>query len=139
LGIRIAARRSKISRPQTKLVSWKDLEVWQVAHRLVLRVYEISREFPNEERYRLADQVCRSAASIPSNIAEGKGRSSRKEYVQFLTFARGSVEEVKYQLLLARDLGYVHEGTYAEISAGYDQVGRMLNGLIRSLKSQSRV
>lgn len=121
-----------------KVGSWRDLEVWKVAHGLVLKVYETTRQFPSEERFRLADQLCRAAASIPTNIAEGKGRNSLKEYLQFLTVARGSVEEVKYQLLLARDLGYVNEEAYTETSTGYDQVGRMLNGLIRSLKSHAR-
>ena len=112
--------------------------MWKVAHGLVLKVYETTRQFPSEERFRLADQLCRAAASIPTNIAEGKGRNSLKEYLQFLTVARGSVEEVKYQLLLARDLGYVNEEAYTETSTGYDQVGKMLNGLIRSLKSHAR-
>ncbi len=101
-------------------------------------MYEISREFPTEERFRLTDQLCRVAASIPSNIAEGKGRSSLREYLQFLAIARGSVEEVKYQLLLARDLGYVNEATYTKMTVGYDQVGKMLNGLMKSLKSRMR-
>ncbi len=118
--------------------SWRDLEVWKAAHGLVLKVYETTRQFPTEERFRLADQLCRAAASVPTNIAEGKGRGSLKEYLQFLTVARGSVEEVKYQLLLARDLGYVNEEAYSETSKNYDQVGKMLNGLIRSLKSHAK-
>ncbi len=118
--------------------SWRDLEVWKAAHGLVLKVYETTRQFPTEERFRLADQLCRAAASVPTNIAEGKGRGSLKEYLQFLTVARGSVEEVKYQLLLARDLGYVNEEAYSETSKSYDQVGKMLNGLIRSLKSHAK-
>lgn len=115
--------------------SWRDLEVWQVAHRLVLKVYEITRDFPAEERFRLTDQLCRAAVSVPTNIAEGKGRMSLREYLQFLSIARGSVEEVKYLLLLGRDLGYIRESSYSELLSGYDQVGRMLNGLMRSLRS----
>ena len=130
--------RGEIVQEEKRIESWQDLDVWQAAHRLALKIYEVSREFPSEERFRLTDQLCRGAVSIPSNIAEGKGRSSLKEYLQFLTVARGSVEEVKYQLLLARDLGYLNEGTYGEISAGYDETGKMLNGLIRSLKSHVR-
>lgn len=118
--------------------SWRDLEVWRRAHDLVLKVYEISRQFPNEERFRLTDQLCRGAASIPSNIAEGKGRASVREYLQFLAVARGSVEEVKYQLLLAHDLGYMNDGTYSEMTEAYDRVGKMLNGLMNSLKSRMR-
>lgn len=121
-----------------RVETWKDLEVWQCGHGLVLKIYEITRQFPSEERFRLTDQLCRASISIPMNIAEGKGRGSLKEYIQFLTVARGSVEEVKYQLLLARDLGYLDEESYTETSKGYDQVGKMLNGLIRSLKSHAK-
>lgn len=125
----------QIAEKQRQVESWKDLEVWQVAHQLVLKVYKITRDFPTEERFRLTDQLCRAAASVPTNIAEGKGRSSLKEYLQFLSIARGSVEEVKYHLLLARDLGYVDDGTYGEMAEGYDHVGRMLNKLISSLRT----
>ena len=117
-----------------KVNSFEDLEVWQNAHRLVLKTYEITKQFPPDERYRLVDQLCRAAASIPTNIAEGKGRASLKEYLQFLAVARGSVEEVKYQLLLARDLRYVNEATYGEMANGYDHVGKMVNKLILSLR-----
>jgi len=118
-----------------KVETWKDLQVWQLAHRLVLRVYEMANRFPSEERFRLTDQLCKAAISIPTNIAEGKGRNSLREYLQFLYIARGSVEEVKYLLLLARDLGYMDEAGYAEVINGYNQVGKMLNKLIRSLRS----
>ena len=123
------------NRLKAGIESWKDLEVWQVAHRLVLMVYDITRNFPSEERFRLTDQLCRAAVSVPTNIAEGKGRVSLREYLQFLSIARGSVEEVKYLLLLGRDLAYISESSYSELLNGYDQVGRMLNGLMGSLRS----
>lgn len=126
----------EITKDGNQVESWRDLEVWQVAHRLVLRVYKMTRHFLGEERFRLTDQLCRAAASIPTNIAEGKGRSSLKEYLQFLSIARGSLEEVKYLLLLAKDLRYTDGASYTEVADGYDQVGRMLNGLMRSLKSR---
>jgi four helix bundle protein len=72
---------------------------------------------------------------VPTNIAEGKGRSSLKEYLQFLSVARGSVEEVKYQLLLARDLAYLNEKSYGELAGDYDRVGKMLNNLMSSLRT----
>jgi four helix bundle protein len=122
---------------QESVESWRKLEVWRYAHQLVLRVYELTRCFPTEEKYRLVDQLCRAASSIPTNIAEGKGRSSTKEYLHFLAIARGSIEEVKYLLLLSHDLGYTSETLYFEISNEYDRVGRMLNGLIRSLKQRT--
>src|SRR5581483_125364 len=115
--------------------SWKDLEVWQKAHQLVLEVYRLTKVFPSEERYRLVDQLCRASASIPTNIAEGKGRNSLKEYLQFLSIAKGSIEETKYLLLLSRDLGYLDEPTYYSISDNYDEIARMINGLINSLRT----
>jgi four helix bundle protein len=125
-------------KPKTQQLSpvttWKDLEVWKVSHSAVLRVYELTKAFPAEERYRLIDQICRAAASVPANIAEGKGRNSLKEYLQFLSIARGSVEEVKYFLLLARDLNYLREQDYDELSVTYDHIGKMLNGLMSSLR-----
>ena len=115
--------------------SWKDLEVWQVAHSLVLKVYKITGNFPSDERFRLTDQICRAAASIPTNIVEGKGRKPLKEYLQFLSIARGSAEEVKYLLLLAKDLNYLEKIYYDEMAEGYDRVSKMLNKLIGSLRT----
>jgi four helix bundle protein len=114
--------------------SWKDLEVWKASHSLVVKVYEITKGFPNDERFRLTDQICRAATSVPTNVAEGKGRNSLREYLQFLSIARGSVEEVKYLLLLCKDLGYISGSTYAALTEEYDHVGRMLNGLMKSLR-----
>ena len=117
-----------------KIESWKDLEVWKLSHALVLQVYKITKNFPADERFRLTDQLTRSAASVPTNIAEGKGRNALKEYLYFLSIAKGSVEETKYLLLLSKDLGYVSPALFAELSDGYDQVSKMLNGLSRSLR-----
>jgi four helix bundle protein len=111
-----------------------NLKVWESAHNLVLKIYKITKEFPDEERYRLTDQLCRSSASVPANIIEGRARKTTKEYLQFLYTARGSVAETKYHLLLAKDLGYLEGFEYNKIVSGYDEVGRMLNGLITSLK-----
>ena len=122
------------SQDPTRITTWKDLGVWKSAHSAVLRIYALTKSFPSEERYRLVDQLCRAAASVPANIAEGKGRNSLREYLQFLSIARGSVEEVKYFLLLAKDLSYLSQQDYAELSDTYDQVGKMLNGLMSSLR-----
>jgi len=122
--------------PRAEIQSWKDLEVWKLAHIAVLRIYEITKNFPSEERFRLIDQLCRAAASVPANIAEGKGRSSLREYLQFLSIARGSVEEVKYFLLLARDLKYLEQQDYDGIVDDYNRVGKMLNGLMTSLSTR---
>ena len=122
--------------PKPRVDGWKDLEVWKVAHGAVLRVYAATKTFPSDERFRLTDQLCRAAASVPANIAEGKGRTSLRGYLQFLSIARGSVEEVKYFLLLARDLKYLEEDDYEGINSEYDHVGKMLNGLMNSLRSR---
>lgn len=117
-----------------KVESWKDLEVWKLSHALVLRVYEISKQFPVDEKFRLTDQICRAAASVPTNIAEGKGRNSLREYLHFLSIARGSIEETKYLLLLSKDLSYMSPELFTELSDGYDQVSRMVSGLSKSLR-----
>ena len=109
------------------------LLAWQKSHELVLKIYEITKEFPREEQFGLTSQIRRAAVSIPSNIVEGKARGSNKEYKRFLLVARGSLEEVKYQLLLAKDLKYINEQTYKEIYKNMDEVGRLLGGLINKL------
>jgi len=91
----------------TKVKSWNDLKVLNKAHELVLQIYKITKDYPNDEKYRLIDQICRAASSVPTNIAEGHGRKTKKEFIQFLTISRGSVEEVKYLLLLSKDLNFI--------------------------------
>ena len=108
--------------------------VWQKAHAAVLDVYRATRSFPSDERFRLSDQLCRSAASVPTNIAEGKGRGSRAEFRQFLVIARGSIEETRYLLLLSRDLGFMTVETYTDLEHRYTEVSKMTNALLRSLK-----
>jgi four helix bundle protein len=117
-----------------KIQSWHDLLVWQKAHAATLEVYRITRAFPADERYRLTDQLCRAAASVPTNIAEGKGRGSLAEFRQFLIIARGSTEETRYLLLLAKDLGLLSLEVYASLEAKYTEVSKMTNALLRSLK-----
>jgi four helix bundle protein len=116
--------------------SFEELKVWQEAHKLVIKIYKITDSFPREERYRLTSQLCRSAASIPANIADGQARQTTKEYLQFLYTARGSIAETKYHLILTRDLGYIENSFYNEIITSYNKVGKMLNALINSLKKR---
>ena len=108
------------------------LIVWQKSHALVLKIYEASKGFPNDELFGLTSQLRRACVSVPSNIVEGKARGSTKEYKRFLLIARGSLEEAKYQWLLARDLHYIDEQQYKEIFSNMDEVGRLLGGLIKS-------
>ncbi|MFA9559316.1 four helix bundle protein [Evansella sp. AB-rgal1] len=111
------------------------LIVWQKSHALVLEIYEITKGFPKEELFGLTSQIRRAAVSIPSNIVEGKARGSNKEYRRFLLMARGSLEEVKYQLLLAKDLHYIEVNRYNGILYIADEVGKMINGILRKLGS----
>lgn len=117
-----------------KIKSWNDLKVLKKAHELVIKIYEVTKKYPKEEKYRLIDQICRASSSVPTNIAEGQGRKSKKEFIHFLTISRGSIEEVKYLLLLSKDLNFISLEIYQELIDGYDQVGKMLNGLINSLR-----
>ena len=115
---------------------FEKLTVWQKAHELVVSIYKITKKFPQEEKFRLTDQLCRSASSIPANIVEGNARKYTKEYLQFLNTAFASLQETKYHLLLAKDLEYLSPTQYNETINLADEVGRLISGLIRSLKSK---
>ncbi len=110
------------------------LEVWKKAHQLVLEVYELTKSFPNDEKYALTSQLKRSAVSVPSNIIEGQSRHYKKEFIQFLYIAKGSLAEMEYQLFLAKDLKYIDEKAYQKISPLITSVSMMLNKLVSSLK-----
>ena len=114
--------------------SWKELEVWRKAHGLVLEIYRLTARFPSAERFRLTDQLCRAAASVAANIVEGQSRQTTKEYIHFLYNARGSLEETRYHLLLAKDLELLDSDVYASLEKEYETVSKMLNGLIQSLR-----
>ena len=113
--------------------SYRDLRVWNTAISLVLEVYRITESFPNAERFGLTSQLRRAAISVPSNIAEGNARSTRGEYKNFLSIARGSVVEVEVQLTLAERLGYVESPVLADALDHCDAVSRMLTNLKRAL------
>jgi len=113
--------------------SFDKLLVWQRAHSLVLKIYEVTNSFPKEEIWGLTSQIRRAAVSVPSNIVEGKARGSRKDFKRFLLIARGSLEEVKYQSLLAKELKYMNEEQYEEITVMIEDVGRLLGGMIRKV------
>jgi len=115
-------------------MQWKDLEVWKKAHSLVLEMYKMTSKFPQHERYGLVDQLRRAAYSVPANIVEGQSRNSTKEYLQFLYNARGSLEETRYFLLLARDLKYIEVENYKSFESNCENISKMLNGLIKSLR-----
>ena len=112
----------------------QDMDVFKLSHFLTLEIYKLTEKFPSEEKFGLSIQMRRSAYSIPINIVEGASRLSRKEYKQFVGIARGSAGEITYQLLLSRDLGYLTELDYTILKERYDRVGKMLTGLIKTLK-----
>lgn len=114
--------------------SHKDLKVWQKAVDLALEVYRGTRCFPRDELYGLTSQIRRAAVSVPSNIAEGKGKSSDKELVLFLYHARGSLLEVETQLLIAQRLRYLDEGSAVLLLGLTEELAKMLNALINALK-----
>ncbi len=111
----------------------ENLLVWQKSHALVLNIYEITKDFPKEESFGLTSQMRRAATSIPCNIVEGKARGSNKEFKRFLLIARGSLEELKYQIVLSRDLNYINEKKHNILIESAKEVGRLLAGLIKSL------
>ncbi len=114
--------------------NWRNLLVWQKAHQAVPLVYRATKQFPPDERYRLINQLCRSSASVPTTIAEGKGRGPAAEFRQFLIIARGSTDETRYLLLLAKDPGYLPAAEYLELESQYTEVSKMLNALLRTLR-----
>jgi four helix bundle protein len=102
---------------------------------LIVRVfkYEITKDFPRDELFGLTSKIRKVAVSVPSNIVEGNARGSNKEYKRFLLIVRGSLEELKYQLLLARDLRYIDQQKYKEVFNNMNEVGILLGGLIKIL------
>jgi four helix bundle protein len=116
------------------LRSYRDLLVWQKAVELAVLIYRLTEGFPKREIYGLASQIRRAGVSVPSNIAEGYGRGSRKEYLQFLSIAQGSLKELETQTILAQRLGYATASQAESILFDSEIVGKMLGGLIRSLR-----
>jgi four helix bundle protein len=106
-----------------KTNSYKDLVVWQKAHKLVLNIYRISQKFPKEELYGLTSQIRRAAVSIPANIAEGYGRKGTKDKLRFYNISLASLNEVNYYLILINDLKY--EET-SEFIMDVEEIGKML-------------
>ncbi len=109
----------------------RTLKVWKDSRALVIHIYRATDHFPREERFGLAEQMRKAASSIPSNIAEGHGRWTRRDCRSFLFIARGSVYELDTQLYLAEDLGWISAEEAGALRDHTDEIARMLNGLIR--------
>lgn len=114
---------------------FRELIVWQKAHHLVLNIYKVTGSFPDPEKFGLVSQMRRSAASIPTNIAEGCVKSSDADFARFLSISLGSASELEYQLLLAHDLAYIASDEYQRLNHNVNEVKRILIAFIRKLKS----
>jgi four helix bundle protein len=115
--------------------SYRDLKVWQLAMDLAELCYRTTRRFPKDELYGMTSQIRRAAASVPANIAEGHGRNSRGEYIQFLRVAQGSLKELETHLLLAQRVGLTDENAVVPTLNKSETLGKMLRALIRSLEA----
>jgi four helix bundle protein len=117
---------------------YRTLDAWQRAHQLTLAVYRATASYPASERYGLTAQTRRAVTSIPSNSAEGAGRDSDRDFARFVAVAAASSNETEYQLLLARDLGYVTDGTFRAITLEISRVRSMLTRLRQSLAANTK-
>ena len=115
--------------------NYKEIEVWQKSVSLALQVCKLTSHFPDTEKFGLSLQMRRAASSVPANIAEGWGRGSTKEYIQFLPIARGSLMELETHSLIVHHLQYLNDENLHHSQAGIETIGKMLNALIRSLRA----
>ena len=119
------------------MADFRQLKVWQKAHEVTLDVYRVTQQFPKSELYGLTSQMRRAAISIGSNIAEGRGRDGDGEFRRFIQIACGSVAELEYQLLVAKDLGYAPTAECENLNSRLAEVSRMLVSLRESVRSAS--
>jgi len=108
--------------------------VWQKSHSLTLDIYQITKKFPSDEKYGLISQLRRAAYSVPSNIVEGHTRNSTKEFVHFLSIAQGSLNELKYFLILSRDLNFINIDEFNDLTKKVDEISKMLFTMKEKLK-----
>jgi four helix bundle protein len=119
----------------TKIKDFTDLKTWQESHKLVVLIYKKTESFPAKETFSLIDQMRRAATSITSNIAEGFGRQTYKEKVQFFYLAQGSLIELKNQLIIAKDVDYLLKDDYTQLFNQANEAHQLLQGLIKKSKS----
>ena len=118
------------------MVNYKNYKVWSKSHDLVLKIYRCTKKFPPEERYNLTSQINRAAVSIPTNIAEGCGRDTQKDFLRFLHISSGSAFELEYLILLSADLNFLSEEDFKELSKEIEEVKKMLFALINKIKAE---
>ena len=112
----------------------EELDVFKLSHLLALEVFQLTKTLPGEEKFGLISQMRRAAYSVPMNLMEGSHRLSSKEYRPFVGMARGSAGEMKYQLLLVKDLKYISDESYSQLLPEYERVSQMLTKLAKSLE-----
>lgn len=115
-----------------KIKSFEELTVWQKSHHLVLEIYKITKNYPKDERFALVSQMRRSSISVPANIAEGFGKRGKNNKINFYNIAQGSLDEIRYYVILSKDLGYINNHSY--LIKDIDEIGKMLNGMISSIR-----
>lgn len=113
--------------------NFRELKVWQKGIELVKEVYSVTSKFPNTEQYVLVQQICRAVVSIPSNIAEGSGRKTKKDFEHFLSISLGSSFELETQLIISLELGYIRAEDYEKIESSIHEIQKMIRGLQKSL------
>ena len=115
---------------------FRNLEAWQKAVALAIEIYQVCKQFPRSEQFGLVQQMQRAAVSVPSNIAEGRGRATVRDYRNFVLHARGSTYELETQIEIVKLLGYIDEERATALTKAANEVARLINGLIRSLDNQ---
>jgi four helix bundle protein len=116
--------------------NYRDLQVWNKAHKLTLELYRVSQGFPREEIYGITSQLRRAAVSVGANLAEGCGRRTSTELARFVRIAMGSASELDYHLLLSKDLGFMNNNDFDLASAGLTEVRKMLTSFLSSVEEQ---
>jgi four helix bundle protein len=115
---------------------YKKLDVWNLAYKLSLNIYRITKNFPKDEIYGLRSQIRRSSVSIIANLAEGHGKFYPKEFIRYISISIGSCNELEVHIMLARDLNYISENEYSDLIVKHEKVSKMLTGLRKGLKKR---
>ena len=116
--------------------SYRELQVWQRAHELVLLVFRMTEKFPKGDQFGIVSQVRRSSSAVAANVAEGFGRGTTREFLRSLQIARGELEETRYFMFLSKDLGRITTNEFTEVDQLCDSVGRLINALGSSLRKR---
>ncbi len=117
-----------------RISSYKDLIAWQKGIELTTIVYKLLNQFPKEERFGLVSQISRSCTSIPANIAEGWGRDSDQNFINYLIIAKGSLYELETHLIVSKNINYITDETLKDVQINIEEISKIINGLIKSIQ-----